>query len=113
LEPPAGLVLAGIGIAATQSPLTAAAMQRVPVASAGIASGVLNRFRQVGGAIGIAVLGAVRTSRASSALASGTSRPQAFIDGFSMALEARAIIAFVGAWLRPSSSATRPRRSLT
>jgi predicted MFS family arabinose efflux permease len=92
-----GLVAAGIGIAGAMSPMTAAAMRSVPVAKAGVASGVLNTFRQVGGAMGIAVMGAILTSRETSALADGVSRAQAFMDGFSRALEVGAAVAFVGA----------------
>jgi EmrB/QacA subfamily drug resistance transporter len=93
-----GLILAGVGIASTMSPMTAAAMRSVPVTSAGVASGVLSTFRQVGGAMGIAIMGAILTSRETSALARGASGPQAFIDGFSRALVVAAIIAFVGAF---------------
>ena len=41
------------------TPMTAAAIGSVSVAKAGVGSGVLNTFRQVGGALGIAVLGSV------------------------------------------------------
>ncbi len=92
-----GLVVGGIGIASTMSPMTAAAMRSVPVAKAGVASGVLNTFRQVGGAMGIAVMGAILTSRESSALSDGANQAQAFIDGFSTSLEVAALIAFLGA----------------
>ena len=92
-----GLLIGGIGMALTMTPMTAAAMGSVPVTKAGIASGVLNTFRQVGGSLGIAVMGAILTSRQTSALASGASRPEAFIDGFSAALVVGAIIAFLGA----------------
>jgi hypothetical protein len=73
-------------------------MRSVPVTRAGVASGVLSTFRQVGGAMGIAIMGAILTSRETSALARGASGPQAFIDGFSRALVVAAIIAFVGAF---------------
>jgi EmrB/QacA subfamily drug resistance transporter len=92
-----GLVLGGIGIATVMTPMTAAAMGSVPVDKAGVSSGVLNTFRQVGGALGIAVMGAILTSRESSALAAGASRPEAFVDGFQTALLVGAILAFAGA----------------
>jgi EmrB/QacA subfamily drug resistance transporter len=92
-----GLVIGGLGMASVMTPMTAAAMGSVPVAKAGVSSGVLNTFRQVGGALGIAAMGAILTSRESSSLASGHSLDVAFVDGFSTSLEVAAIIAFVGA----------------
>src|SRR5881227_2885974 len=44
------------------SPMTSAAMGAVPVDKAGVGSGVLNSFRQVGGAFGIALMGAIIAS---------------------------------------------------
>jgi EmrB/QacA subfamily drug resistance transporter len=92
-----GLVIGGVGMASVMTPMSAAAMGSVPVAKAGVASGVLNTFRQVGGALGIAVLGAILTSRQSSALAAGAGPPEAFVDGFQLALKVAAVFAFAGA----------------
>jgi EmrB/QacA subfamily drug resistance transporter len=92
-----GLVIGGFGMASVMTPMTAAAMGSVPVDKAGVSSGVLNTFRQIGGALGIAVMGAVLTSRQSDALLSGASPQQAFVDGFQVALLVGAIIAFAGA----------------
>ena len=92
-----GLSVGGVGIATVMTPMTAAAMGSVPVAKAGVSSGVLNTFRQIGGAMGIAVLGAILTSRQASALAGGATPVQAFIEGFRTALEVAAIITFAGA----------------
>jgi EmrB/QacA subfamily drug resistance transporter len=92
-----GLVLGGAGMALVMTPMSAAAMGSVPVAKAGVASGVLNTFRQVGGALGIAVLGAILTSRQASALAAGASGPEAFVEGFQTALLVGAVLTFLGA----------------
>ena len=92
-----GLVIGGVGMASVMTPMSAAAMGSVQLAKAGVASGVLNTFRQVGGALGIAVLGAILTSRQTSALAAGASPAEAFVDGFQTALLVAAVIAFVGA----------------
>jgi len=92
-----GLVVGGVGMASVMTPMTAAAMGSVALDKAGVASGVLNTFRQVGGALGIAVMGAILTSRQASALASGATPQAAFVDGFQIALLAGAIIAFAGA----------------
>ena len=58
-------VLCGIGTALAMPTLSAAAMGAVPATKAGVGSGVLNTARQVGGALGIAVLSAVATGRIS------------------------------------------------
>jgi MFS family permease len=56
------MILGGVGMAMTMSPMTSAAMGAVPVDKAGVGSGVLNSFRQVGGSLGIAVMGAIVAS---------------------------------------------------
>jgi EmrB/QacA subfamily drug resistance transporter len=53
------MIIGGIGMAMTMSPMTSAAMGAVPVDKAGVGSGVLNSFRQVGGSLGIALMGAI------------------------------------------------------
>jgi EmrB/QacA subfamily drug resistance transporter len=88
-----GLILGGVGMASTMSPMTAAALGSVPVAKAGVGSGVLNTFRQVGGALGIAVMGAILASevhvgRTSAAFA------HEFVKGLHRALLVGAAIAF-------------------
>src|SRR5205823_255456 len=55
---PAFMVL-GIGIALTMSPMSTAAMNAVPVAKAGVASGILSMNRMVGASLGVAVTGAL------------------------------------------------------
>jgi DHA2 family methylenomycin A resistance protein-like MFS transporter len=52
-----GLLLLGLGMAATMPSMTAAVMLAAPREFAGIASGILNAARQVGGVLGIALLG--------------------------------------------------------
>jgi len=52
-------LLLGAGISLTMPSLAGAAMSAVDPAKSGVASGVVNSARQVGGAIGIAVLGSV------------------------------------------------------
>src|ERR671939_581465 len=54
-----GLIVGGFGMALVMTPTTAAAMGSVPVAKAGVGSAVINSMRQVGGSLGIAVMGAV------------------------------------------------------
>jgi EmrB/QacA subfamily drug resistance transporter len=56
------LVVGGVGMALAMAPTTAAAMGSVPVDKAGVGSAVLNSSRQVGGSLGIAVMGAIVAS---------------------------------------------------
>jgi MFS family permease len=52
-------ILLGAGISLTMPALSGAAMSAVDPTKSGIASGVLNSARQIGGAVGIAVMGSV------------------------------------------------------
>jgi hypothetical protein len=57
-------MLLGIGLASTMPASAATAMGAVDHAKAGVASGVINASRQVGGALGIAVLGGIGSTLA-------------------------------------------------
>jgi MFS family permease len=92
-----GMVLGGLGMAITMTPMTAAALSSVPVDKAGVGSGMLNTFRQVGGALGIAVMGAILASGSNAALAGGATKIEGFMNGLHHALYVAAIIAFAGA----------------
>ena len=101
------MVVGGIGMAMTMSPMTAAAMGAVPVDKAGVGSGVLNSFRQVGGSFGIAILGAI--------LASYIHHPprtlagaQDFVNGLHAALAVSAAISFLAAIVAVVAVRTRP-----
>jgi EmrB/QacA subfamily drug resistance transporter len=89
-----GLLVGGAGMALVMTPSAAAAVRSVPVDKAGVGSAVLNACRQVGGSLGIAVIGAIIAAEV------GDRRsPEAFVDGFSTALLVAALIAFAGAAL--------------
>lgn len=60
----APLMAAGFGMALTMPAATAAVMGSAPAQRAGLASGVVNTARQVGGAIGVALLGTLVAHRA-------------------------------------------------
>ena len=55
-------ILVGAGMAMTMPSVSSTGMSAVDQTKAGIASGVINASRQVGGALGIAVLGSVGTT---------------------------------------------------
>jgi EmrB/QacA subfamily drug resistance transporter len=92
-----GLILGGVGMAFTMTPTTAAAMSSVPVDKAGVGSAVLNSMRQVGGSLGIAVMGAIVASTTASSLKAGDPQPVAFLHGFHDGLRLAAVLAFAGA----------------
>jgi EmrB/QacA subfamily drug resistance transporter len=92
-----GMILGGVGMSAAMAPTTAAAMSSVRADKAGVGSAVLNSMRQVGGSLGIAIMGAIVADGISSARASGDSQPAAFVHGFHHALDTAAVIAIAGA----------------
>jgi DHA2 family multidrug resistance protein-like MFS transporter len=56
------LILLGIGMGVTVAPATGSIMQAVPLNKAGVGSAVNDTSREVGGALGIAVLGSIANS---------------------------------------------------
>jgi EmrB/QacA subfamily drug resistance transporter len=91
-----GLIVGGLGMAITMTPTTAAAMGSVAVDKAGVGSAVLNSMRQVGGSLGIALMGAIVVSYVSAPVGTAQALPQ-FVDGLQHALLVAAGIAFVSA----------------
>jgi len=103
-----GLLIGGVGMAMTMSPMTSAALSAVSVDKAGVASGVLNTFRQVGGSLGIAVGGAILASYISVPARSPQFSAQ-FVNGLHHALYTSAAIAFGAAVV--AALTIRKRRS--
>jgi EmrB/QacA subfamily drug resistance transporter len=90
------LLIGGAGMAMSMAPTTATAMHAVPVDKAGVGSAVLNSMRQVGGSLGIAVMGAIVASYVHSPL-SDPRAPAEFVQGFQRSLLVAAVIAFTAA----------------
>ncbi len=88
---PAFLV-GGLGMSMTMTPTAAAATRAVPVEKSGVGAAVLNAMRQVGGSLGIALMGAIVAHEAA-----GRRSLEAFMAGFERALLVAALIAFAGA----------------
>ncbi len=91
-----GLIVGGLGMGLAMTPTTAAAMGSVPVDKAGVGSAVLNSMRQVGGSLGIAIMGAIVASYVHVPPTDRRATAQ-FVDGFEHALEVAAAIAFAAA----------------
>jgi EmrB/QacA subfamily drug resistance transporter len=93
-----GLIVGGMGMALVMTPSAAAAIRALPVDKSGVGSAVLNAFRQVGGSIGIALMGAIMAHEVGGLKGPEVFRdPERFVDGFSTTLKVAAGIAFVGA----------------
>src|SRR5215204_2968156 len=86
-----GFVVGGFGMALAMTPTVAAATRAVPVHKSGVGSAVLNAMRQVGGSIGVALMGAIVADQAS-----GKPGLEGFMAGFERALFVAALIAFAG-----------------
>src|SRR5213592_1623318 len=92
-----GFILGGLGMAFVMTPMSAAVMGAAPVDKAGVASGVLNTFRQVGVALGIAIMGAIITNREAAAARAGADPPHAFVHGLTFGMRVSAVICLGGA----------------
>ena len=79
------LILLGTGIGMTFPALMTIAMSGATQRDAGLASGLVNTSAQVGGAIGLAVLATLSTTRTSHLLAQGHSQASALVGGYHLA----------------------------
>jgi EmrB/QacA subfamily drug resistance transporter len=107
-----GMLIGGVGMSCTMTPSAAAAVRAVPVDKSGVGSAVLNSARQVGGSVGIALMGAIMAHQAA-----GRATVEGFMDGFSTALLVAAGIAFAGALVaaalvRPHARQAEPGREV-
>jgi EmrB/QacA subfamily drug resistance transporter len=91
-----GLLVGGLGMGITMAPTTAAAMSSVPVDKAGVGSAVINSARQVGGSLGIAIMGTVIAAQVTVSLLDPR-YPAQFVDGWHNALYVGAAILAAGA----------------
>jgi EmrB/QacA subfamily drug resistance transporter len=91
-------VLVGVGLGLSFVPMTMSATAGVPAHEAGLASGLLNTSRQVGGAIGLAAMATVAANVAHSA-ARSVGFDAALTNGYDVAFGVSAVILLVGAAL--------------
>jgi EmrB/QacA subfamily drug resistance transporter len=108
------LLLGGIGIACSFVPMAIASLAGVEARDAGVASGLLNTSRQIGGAVGLAVVSTIATTYTSHYVAGhpGTSslNGSALTHGFDIAFSVLAVLAVIGAVIAALFVESRPRR---
>ncbi|HEX7610868.1 MAG TPA: MFS transporter [Solirubrobacteraceae bacterium] len=92
-----GGVLAAIGLGLSLVPATIAAVSGVGAGQSGLASGLVNTSRLVGGALGLAALSTIAASRTHAHLVAGASGTAALSSGFQVAFAAGAAISLLGA----------------
>jgi EmrB/QacA subfamily drug resistance transporter len=80
-----GFLLIGVGLGFAFVPVSIAALAGVTGKDAGLASGLINTSQQIGGALGLAILTTVATTRTENLLAEGKPQPEALTEGFSIA----------------------------
>jgi MFS family permease len=91
-----GFLLIAAGLGFSFVPISIAALAGVQASEAGLASGLFNTSQQIGGALGIAALSAVATSKTEAGVAAGTPLPKALTDGFESAFIWGGVVAIVG-----------------
>jgi MFS family permease len=90
-----GAVLSALGMGLSLVPSTIVSMQGVPRQQSGLASGLLNTSRLVGGALGLAVLSTIAASRTRGDIGAGAA--QALTNGFGVAFLIAALFLVAGA----------------
>ena len=100
-----GIMLASIGMGLTFVPVTLIATSGIPSGDAGLASGLFNTSQQIGGALGLAILSTLATSRTTDTISSLGRQPNeaetasALVDGFHVAWIGSAVLLAAGAVL--------------
>jgi predicted MFS family arabinose efflux permease len=88
------LMLSGVGLALTFVPMTIAGLTGVESSDAGVASGLINTSRQIGGAVGLAAVSTIAITASS-----GAETAASLTHGFQVSFAVLAVLAVVGAVL--------------
>jgi EmrB/QacA subfamily drug resistance transporter len=91
-----GFLLVAVGLGFSFVPISIAALAGIEAHEAGLASGLINTTQQIGGALGIAALSTIATTRTTDALHGGATKSSALVTGFHGAFWAGVAIAAVG-----------------
>jgi EmrB/QacA subfamily drug resistance transporter len=98
-------ILIGLGLGVSFVAVTIAALQGVAPTDAGVASGLVNTSRQIGGAIGLAVVSTIAATYTGSL--SAAAEAEALTHGFRISFAVLAVLGLTGAVL--ASVTLRPR----
>ncbi len=92
-----GGVLSALGLGLSLVPATIAAVSGVPSEESGLASGLLNSSRLIGGALGLAVLSTIAASQTHGDVQGGATAASALSSGFQLAFATGAALSLLGA----------------
>jgi predicted MFS family arabinose efflux permease len=111
------LLLLGVSVGVTFVPMAMAATMGVPQSESGLASGLLNTSRQLGGALGLAILTTFAATQIRTALVGGEAHVTALSHGYTRGFIAIGVISALGAlcavFLGANSSHQTPAREAT
>ncbi len=106
------LFVYGVGVGLATAQLTSVTLSDIPVEKSGLASGANSTLRQVGSALGIAILGTILLvslgAGVRSSLADAPGLPPAAAEGIAVAMESSAGQALAGIKAQPGSEAIVP-----
>ncbi|MGH2940305.1 MAG: MFS transporter [Solirubrobacterales bacterium] len=103
-----GGMLAALGAGWSLVPATIVAVKGVPPEQNGLASGVVNTSRLVGGTLGLAVLTTLATSHTNHLIGGGTAQLDALTSGYRLAFLVGAGLCFIGAAAAVTLLRSRP-----
>jgi EmrB/QacA subfamily drug resistance transporter len=94
------MVIAAVGLGFAFVPVTIAAVNGVSANESGLASGLINTSQQIGGALGLAILGTIASTKTEDLITAAhgapTAVPGALTEGFQLAFLAGAAFAVIG-----------------
>ena len=101
------MIMLGFGAGMAFNPMLLAAMSDAPKNESGLASGLVNTSFMMGGALGLAILASIASSRTTQLLQAGMTQSSALTGGYNLSFLVGAIFAALGAtiaavFLRPS-----------
>ena len=106
------MILLGIGAGMAFNPVLLAAMSDVAPQDSGLASGVVNTSFMMGGALGLALLASVASSRTNQLRLDGEGELEALLGGYHVAFAIGALFAVaaatIGAWFLRTRTAPAP-----
>jgi EmrB/QacA subfamily drug resistance transporter len=102
-----GLLIMSFGLGFVFVGVNTAANAGVPADKAGLAAALINTSTWVGGALGLAILSVVATSRTNHLVTLGTAQPDALTAGFHRALAAASVFLIAAAVIAVRATNTR------